>query len=134
MTIRSKLTMAAVVVTVLANSLLLLVALQYMEHVWMNEVQTQVALDLNSARAAYRGHVAVIDAFLRAWRWAGRWPPPSSATIAPRSSRSWTARIAAEGMDFLSLADPRGKVVCRARTAPTAAATIFPAIRSSPAR
>ena len=133
MTIRSKLTMTAVVVTVLANSLLLLVALQYVEHVWMNEVQTQVALDLNSARAAYRGHIGVIDAFLRALALERRWPPPSSATIGPRSSRSWTARIAPKAW-ISSPWSIRAARSYAARETRTAAATIFPAIRSSRAR
>ena len=68
MTTRFKLTMTAIAVILLANSLLLLVALRYVGHVWMKEVQAQVGLDLNSARAAYQGHLEVTDAFLRAWR------------------------------------------------------------------
>jgi two-component system NtrC family sensor kinase len=115
MTIRFKLTMTAVAVTVLANSLLLLVALQYVEHVWMKEVQTQVALDLNSARAAYRSHIGVIDAFLRAMA--------LERTLASAVQRNDRAEIQplldrahrTQGMDFLSAIDPRGKVVCRAR-------------------
>ena len=65
MTTRFKLTMTAIAVILLANSLLLLVALRYVGHVWMKEVQAQVGLDLNSARAAYQGHLEVTDAFLR---------------------------------------------------------------------
>ncbi len=117
MTIRSKLTMTAVVVTVLANSLLLLVAVQYMEHVWMNEVQTQVALDLNSARAAYRGHIGMIDAFLRAMALE-----PTLASAVDRRDRAEIQVFLdrghrSQGMDFLSLVDPGGKVVCRAHNA-----------------
>ena len=42
MTIRFKLTMTAIAVILLANSLLLLVALKYVGQIWMQEVQARL--------------------------------------------------------------------------------------------
>ena len=66
MSIRFRLTIAAIAVILVANSLLSFLALQYLGGVWMGEVQTRVRRNLNSARAAYQSHVDVIAVFLRA--------------------------------------------------------------------
>jgi two-component system NtrC family sensor kinase len=114
MTIRSKLTMTAIAVTALVNSLLLLVALQYVEHVRMREVQAQVALNLNSARAAYRSHIAAIEAFLRGLALdralAAAVERHDSTAMQPLLDRAQRS----QGMDLLSLVDAHGKAVCRA--------------------
>ena len=133
MTIRFKLTMTAIAVILLANSLLLLVALKYVGHIWMQEVQAQVGLDLNSARAAYHGHIEVTDAFLRAMA-LGR-------TLAAAIEHDDRAELQSlldrahrtGGMDFLAVLDPAGKVLCRARNPQRARRRPLRAIRSSPA-
>jgi hypothetical protein len=50
MSIRFRLTIAAIAVILVANSLLSFLALQYLGSVWMGEVQTRVRRNLNSAR------------------------------------------------------------------------------------
>ncbi|MGO8689233.1 MAG: ATP-binding protein [Thermoguttaceae bacterium] len=115
MTIRFKLTMTAIAVILLANSLLLLVALKYVGQIWMQEVQAQVGLDLNSARAAYQGHIEVTDAFLRAMA-LGR----TLASTIVHDDRAVLQSLLDRahrtgGMDFLAVLDPAGKVLCRAR-------------------
>ena len=66
MSIRFRLTIVAIAVILIANSLLSFITLQYLGRVWMGEVQTRVRRNLNSARAAYLDRVDVIAAFLRA--------------------------------------------------------------------
>ena len=66
MSIRFRLTIAAIAVILVANSLLSFITLQYLGRVWMGEVQTRVRRNLNAARAAYQKHLEVIAAFLRA--------------------------------------------------------------------
>jgi len=66
MSIRLRLTIAAIAVILVANSLLSFFLLQYLGRVWMGEVQTRVLRNLNSARAAYRNHLEKISAFLLA--------------------------------------------------------------------
>ena len=80
MTIRFKLTMGAIAAILVANSLLSLVTVVYLERIWLDEVQTRVRLDLNSARAAYHNHIERISAALTA------------ASLDPTASRG--ARIA----------------------------------------
>ena len=64
MSIRFKLTITAVAVILIANSLLSAIALQYLNRVWMREVQTRVQRNLGSARAAYQKRIELIEAFL----------------------------------------------------------------------
>ena len=76
MTIRLKVTMAAIAVILVANSLLSLVGLEYAQRVWLREVQSRVRLNLNSARSHYNYHVDGIARFLRAvtaGRHRGHW-------------------------------------------------------------
>jgi two-component system NtrC family sensor kinase len=114
MTIRFKLTMTAIAVILLANSVLLLVAMEYVGRIWMQEVQAQVGLDLNSARAAYQGHVEVTNVFLRALA-LGR----TMASAIEHNDRGQLRSLLDRahrtgGMDFLSALDAGGKVLCRA--------------------
>jgi two-component system NtrC family sensor kinase len=64
MTIRFKLTMAAIAIVVVTNSILALVAIEYLEHRWLDEVQNRVRLDLNSARTSYDNYLAGLSRFL----------------------------------------------------------------------
>ena len=62
MTIRFKLTTTVIAVILVANSLFSFIILQYLNHVWMREVQTRVRRNLNAARAAYGNHLDVMAA------------------------------------------------------------------------
>ena len=65
MTIRFKLTTTVIAVILVANLLFSFITLQYLNHVWMREVQTRVRRNLNAARAAYGNHLDVMAALLR---------------------------------------------------------------------
>ena len=64
MTIRFKLTTTVIAVILVANLLFSLITLQYLNDVWMREVQTRVRRNLNAARAAYGNHLEVMAARL----------------------------------------------------------------------
>lgn len=61
MSIRFRLTITAIAVILVANSLLSYIALQYLGNVWMGEVQTRVRRNLNSASAAFQNYVTRKD-------------------------------------------------------------------------
>lgn len=114
MTVRFQLTIGSIAVIVVANSILSLVMVLHLGRVWLQEVQNRVRLDLNSARSAYRNHIATIEQFLRAASLSS-----DLAWAAQAGDRSRVAeivqRIRAVGrMDFVSLLDSTGQVVCRA--------------------
>jgi two-component system NtrC family sensor kinase len=115
MTIRLKLTMGSIAVILVANSLLSLVAVEYLQGVWLDEVQTRVRLDLNSAQAMYDGHIHHIASFLRA-AVQGR----ALAEALANNDRPELGSILQQlqktcRLDILTLVDPRGRVVLRAR-------------------
>ncbi len=66
MSIRFKLTVIAVAVILVANTLLSFVTMHYLSYAWLDEVQKRVQRNLNSARAAYRKQVDTTAAFLQA--------------------------------------------------------------------
>jgi len=113
MSIRFRLTIAAIAVILVANSLLSFLALQYLGRVWMREVQTRVRRNLNSARAAYQANSEVIAAFLQA--------TARDRTLAAAVAENDRATLGAmlrsldvsETMDFMGLTDAEGKVICR---------------------
>ena len=129
MTIRSKLTMTAIAVTVLANSLLLLVALQYVEHV----------LDEGGADAGRAGPELRTGGLSQPHRADRRLSAPGvgpdagrrrrATTIGQGSSRSWTGASQPRHGFSRRWSMRAAKSLCR-RGARTAAATIFPAMRS----
>ncbi len=114
MTIRFKLTMGAIAAILVANSLLALVNVIYLENAWRQEVQTRVRLDLNSARAAYNNHTELIsrslataslDRSLAAALEAGQ-----DGEVGP-----WLDRFhKAAAMDIAVVLDAAGKVIYRA--------------------
>jgi two-component system NtrC family sensor kinase len=113
MTIRLKLTLGAIAILLVANSVLSLVNVKYVESVWLNEVQNRVRLDLNSARAAYANRINDITHFLQA--------VALDRTIA-QSLRTGDREPLAQrfediervgGMDFLVLVDAQGRAVYR---------------------
>ena len=113
MSIRFRLTIAAIAVILVANSLLSFLTLQYLGGVWMGEVQTRVRRNLNSARAAYQDHLEVIAVFLR-----GTARDRTLAAAVARNDRPALEAMlhdlgASKIMDFVGLTDARGKVICR---------------------
>jgi two-component system NtrC family sensor kinase len=115
MTIRLKLTVGSIVAILVANSLLLLVNVQYLAKVWRHEVETRVRLDLNAARTVYKAHGESIGAFLKAAALG-----QSLAEATQRGDRAQIERLAsrlfaAGRMDMICLLDRHGKVLCRAR-------------------
>ncbi|MBN2023030.1 MAG: cache domain-containing protein [Pirellulales bacterium] len=113
MSIRFRLTIAAIAVILVANSLLSFIALQYLGHTWMGEVQNRVRRNLNSARAAYQSQTDVIAWFLRA--------TARDCTLAPAAARNDRATLEtmlrslgeSNNMDFVGLTDAEGRVICR---------------------
>jgi len=114
MTIRFKLTMMAIAGILVANSVLSLVIVEYWGRVWLGEVQTRVGRNLNAARARYDARVERIGFFLRA--------VASDESISGRLREKKDAELArvlqklhgSSGLDFVSLLDARGRVLCRA--------------------
>ena len=113
MSIRFRLTIAAIAVILVANSLLSFSALQYLGRVWMGEVQTRVRRNLSSARAAYENQLNVIAAFLLA--------TSRDRTLADAVEENDRATLDSilQGvgvpgtMDFAGLLDANGRVICR---------------------
>lgn len=114
MTIRFKLTMGAIAAILVANALLSLVNVVYLERVWLDEVQTRVRLDVNSARAAYRGHVERIATSLT----IASLDREQVAVLASRRREelaSWIDRLRrTAGFDIVIALDDRGRVLYRA--------------------
>ena len=115
MSIRFKMTTIAVAVILLANSLLSFIALRYLGSVWLQEVQTRVQRNLNSARSAYEKRVELIAAFLQ-----GTAHDPTLAEVIGRNDLGEVECVLydiqqAGGMDFVTLLDPAGEVIRRAR-------------------
>ncbi len=113
MSIRFRLTIAAIAVILVANSLLWFIALQYLGQVWMGEVQTRVRRNLNSARAAYDNHVEIIGAYLQ----ATAHDKALAAAVRADDRAALQSMLRELGksktMDFVSLLDATGKVICR---------------------
>ncbi|MBM4319761.1 MAG: hypothetical protein FJ125_07335, partial [Deltaproteobacteria bacterium] len=65
-TIRFRLTMGIIAVVLLANVTVSLVTVLHVNRVLLEEVQTRVTLDLNSARTIYNAHLQNITHFLHA--------------------------------------------------------------------
>ncbi len=116
MTIRFKLTMGFLGVLAIANSVLSVVAVSYLSHVWLDEVQTRVRMDLNAARAAYDAHVDHVCVYLNAAASDPRWPQAVAAGD-QRALRGLVDSIRERGgMDIVNLIGPDGRVICRARS------------------
>jgi len=114
MTIRLKLTMASIAVILVANSLLSLVAVEYLQRVWLDEVQTRVRLDLNSAQAMYDGHIHNIATFLLAAA-QGRALAAALAEHNQTELRTILRQLQKTSrLDILSLVDSQGQVMLRA--------------------
>ncbi|MCU0960456.1 MAG: cache domain-containing protein [Pirellulaceae bacterium] len=120
MSIRFKMTMIAVAVILLANSLLSFLAIRYLGYTWLREVQTRVQRNLGSARAAYDGHIDLISAYLSG---AARSPALAEQVEAgdwERLRRLLTDLRQTGDMDFVTLLGPEGDVLCRLEGPPPA--------------
>jgi two-component system, NtrC family, sensor kinase len=114
MSIRFKLTMGAIAAILVANSFFSLVNVVYLERIWLDEVQTRVRLDINSARAAYQNHIERISSSLTAasldHKQASTLTSHQSAELTP-----WLDRLRkATAIDIVALLDSDGSVVYRA--------------------
>lgn len=114
MTIRLKLTVGVVAVVLVANSLLSLVSIEYLQGVWLKEVQTRVRLDLNSARAAYGAYLDRIDAFLRAAALDERLTDALRRNDRGQLAAQLARLKGASGLEMLLVTDATGRVVLRA--------------------
>lgn len=115
MTIRLKLTLGAIAIFLLANSVLCLVSVRYVESQWQHEITNRVQLDLNSARAAYDNRLADITRFLEAAALDRTFADyfdslEENPRELPTSQLESVYRVG--GMDYLLLLDGAGKVVC----------------------
>jgi two-component system NtrC family sensor kinase len=66
MTIRLRMTIGFMAIMLLANSVLYFITTRYINQVLVQEVQTRVRLDLNSARRVYNDRIEFTECFLRA--------------------------------------------------------------------
>ena len=109
MTVRFRYTATVIAVILMANLLFSFITVQYLNHVWMREVQTRVRRNLNAARAAYENHLDVTAALLRG--------TARDRTLAPLKGRELGAMLhglaGPGGLDFVVLLDPAGKVLYR---------------------
>lgn len=115
MSIRIRLTLWFIVVIVMANALLSLVTVLRVGHAQLQEVQTRVRFDLNSAREVYGNHIESIAQYLR----AAALNDSLGGAVAGRD-RGALARLLGpvyrEGeMDILLAVDSEGRVLYRGR-------------------
>lgn len=115
MTIRFRLTIAAVAVILVANSLMALVGVQYLGKVWLSEVQTRVRLDLNSAWAAYDDHAKSLATFLQAVALDDSLAVALQSQDQAKLDSLFQKISRTGGMDVVSILDADGTVVYRAR-------------------
>jgi two-component system NtrC family sensor kinase len=113
-TIRFRMTMGLIAIIVVANLIVSLVTLLSVSRVLLEEVQTRVRLNLDSAQGVYDANVRSIARFLEAATLDGR----LAGSIAGGDGAG-VARLLARirergGMDILTLTDERGRVLHRA--------------------
>ncbi len=113
MSIRFKLTMAAIAVILIANSLVCFVGVQYAGHVWLKELQNRVRLDLGAARAAYEGHLQQTGRFLKGVALDIHLAEAAVADDDQGFRPLLDQALAQGGMDFVTLLDARGSVLYR---------------------
>lgn len=119
MSIRFKLTMGALAAILVANSLLALVNLVYLEHTWQDEVQARVRGNLGSAHAAYQSRVARLSQSLEI---ASLDQSLHQALEAGKKQdlAAWSQRLyKTVGWDFFDVLNPTGKVLYRAQNPTT---------------
>ncbi len=112
MTIRLKLTILSIAGILVANALVSLAALSYLQSAWLREVQNRVQLDLRSARALYEGRAQHVAGYLQAAALNPEILAAMSGTGYPeRRVQQRLQQVRRIGtMDFLSLLDADGRV------------------------
>jgi two-component system NtrC family sensor kinase len=115
MTIRFKLTMMAIAGILVANSVLSLVIVAYLGRVWLGEVQTRVGRNLNAARARYDARGERISFFLQAVASDESIPGKVRQKKHAELARMLQNLYGSSDLDFLSMLDGTGRVLCRAR-------------------
>lgn len=115
MTIRLKLAIGSIAAILLVNAILSVVTVDYLQRVWLSEVQTRVRLDLNSARAAFKNHGDCIARFLQGAALDQHLATALQSNDRPELDRLMTSVYRGGEMDFVSLLDPAGKVLFRPR-------------------
>ncbi|HPC82140.1 MAG TPA: cache domain-containing protein [Thermoanaerobaculaceae bacterium] len=119
MSVRFQVTIRIIAVIVLANLALSTVGVWYLRRQWREEVQTQVRLDLNSARAAYESRIDRIEQFLR----GAALGDSLAAALARRDGTRLDEQAArifhASGLDLVTVLDAQGRALARGR-APSA--------------
>ncbi|MCL4193823.1 MAG: cache domain-containing protein [Thermoguttaceae bacterium] len=113
MSIRFKLTMAAIAVILIANSLVCFVGVQYAGHVWLKELQNRVRLDLSSVRAAYDGSLQQTGRFLNGVALDVHLAQAVAADDAQGFGPLLDKALAQGTIDFITLLDARGRVLFR---------------------
>ena len=111
MTVRFKLTMASIAVILVANAILSLVGLGYVEEAWLREVQYRVRLDLNSARATYRCRLDRSAQFLHGLAAGCRQLPHEGEP--PLSQDTLRSAFNAADTDIFAWLDAQGRVLFR---------------------
>ena len=110
MTVRFKLIMMAIAVILTANSILSLVGVHYVGHIWLSEIQDRARANLSSADAAYANQVERIQDFLQATS-LDHILTQAVSDDRDQAVRQSLHRMHASGpLDFLTLLDRDGKV------------------------
>lgn len=119
MTIRLKLTILSIAGILVANALISLAVLSYLQSAWLREVQNRVQLDLHTARTLYEGRLRHMVGCLQAAVLNTEILAATSAASDPGSPiQQLLLQLRGAGaMDFLSLLDARGRVLVRAEPA-----------------
>lgn len=119
MTIRLKLTILSIAGILVANAVISLAVLSYLQSVWLQEVQQRVQRNLRAARVMYEGRVRYIEGCLQA-------AALSSDTLAATPStpeseaavQTLLARVRDAGaLDFVTLLDGAGRPIARSGSA-----------------
>lgn len=113
MTIRLKLTILSIAGILVANAVISLAVLSYLQSVWMQEVQHRVQRNLRAARAMYEGRVRYVEGCLQAAALSSDTLAARAAAAAPdQAVQGLLTRVRDAGsMDFVTLLDGDGRLV-----------------------
>lgn len=112
MTIRFRLTVWIIAIILVANSILALVTAIHVGNVLLNEVQTRVRLDLNSARRVYNDYLETVERDLRLFYIQQAVDTPDVETL-QRNLQDVFANLETP-LDILAYVGTDGKVIYRA--------------------
>ncbi len=119
MTIRLKLTILSIAGILVANAVISLAVLSYLQSVWLQEVQHRVQRNLRAARAMYEGRVRYVEGCLQAAALSSDTLAARAANAAPDPSvQGLLTRVRDAGsMDFVTLLDGAGRLVAQTDSA-----------------